>query len=64
MRLVVSLGGFFFFSSFFLLVGVGEEADGLGGEVGAGDGLRDALLDVVHCENCGGVGVLWMEVRG
>ena len=43
----------------FLLVGVGEEADGLGGEVGDGGGLRDALLDVVHCESCGGVGSWW-----
>ncbi len=59
MRLVVSLGGFFFFSSFILLVGVREEADGLGGEVGDGGGLRDALLDVVHCESCGGVGSWW-----
>ena len=36
---------------------------GLGGEVDAGGGLRDALLDVVHFESCGGVGSGVLEVR-
>ena len=63
MRLV-SLG----FSSFYLVDG-SWGGGGLGGEVDAGGGLRDALLDVVHCESCGGVGSWWwvcceMEVRG